>query len=182
MAVAFCRTMPTPTRSTGRSHARSTRRQPTLGPAVASQTQSINSRHRFLAQPVTAQPIEPILVPKLRIQFADFPWLHQSKARGCSPWRPAADMGTAWREHYERLARSFKCRQSCTGHHKKCGALRALAISLSPAKPIPGIQPLTKKRELFPGLPPTNPRSFALPHWAAAVTLRLHLRVQVREY
>ena len=84
--------------------------------------------------------------------------------RGCSPWRPAADMGTAWREHYERLARTFKCRQSCTGHHKKCGALRALAISLSPAKPIPGIQPLTKKRELFPGLPPTNPRSFALPH------------------
>jgi hypothetical protein len=56
-----------------RSHARSTRRQPTLGPAVASQTQSISSRHRFLAQPVTAQPIEPILVPKLRIQFADFP-------------------------------------------------------------------------------------------------------------
>ena len=35
-------------------------------------------------------------------------------------------MGTAWREHYERLARIFKCRQSCTGHHKKCGALRAL--------------------------------------------------------
>ena len=48
-----------------RSHARSTRRQPTLGPTVASQTQSISSRHRFLAQPVTAQPIEPILVPEV---------------------------------------------------------------------------------------------------------------------
>jgi len=35
-------------------------------------------------------------------------------------------MGTAWREHYERLAWTFKCRQSCIGHHKKCGALRAL--------------------------------------------------------
>ena len=34
-------------------------------------------------------------------------------------------MGTAWREHYERLTWTFKCRQSCTGHHKKCGALRA---------------------------------------------------------
>lgn len=63
-----------------------------------------------------------------------------------------------------RLARTFKCRQSCTGHHKKCDALRELAISLSPAKPIPGSQPLTKKRELFPGLLPTNSRSFALPH------------------
>ena len=26
----------------------------------------------------TAQPLEPILVPKLRIQFADFPYLHCS--------------------------------------------------------------------------------------------------------
>ena len=38
--------------------------------------------------------------------------------------------------------------------------------TLSPAKPIPGCPPLTKKRELFPGLPPTSPSSFALPHWA----------------
>ena len=38
-------------------------------------------------------------------------------------------------------------------------------ISLSPGKPIPGIPSFTKKRELFPGLPPTSPSSFALPHW-----------------
>ena len=37
--------------------------------------------------------------------------------------------------------------------------------SLSPAKPIPGCPSLTKKRELFPGLSPTSPSSFALPHW-----------------
>ena len=37
--------------------------------------------------------------------------------------------------------------------------------TLSPAKPIPGCPSLTKKRELFPGLPPTSPGSFALPHW-----------------
>ena len=36
--------------------------------------------------------------------------------------------------------------------------------SLSPGKPIPGMGFLTKKRELFPGLPPTSPTSFALPH------------------
>ena len=37
--------------------------------------------------------------------------------------------------------------------------------SLSPDKPIPGSPSLTKKRELFPGLPPTSPGSVALPHW-----------------
>jgi len=36
--------------------------------------------------------------------------------------------------------------------------------SLSPAQPIPGSPSLTKKRELFPGLPPTSPGAFALPH------------------
>jgi hypothetical protein len=53
-------------------------------------------------------------------------------------------------------------------------------LSLSPGKPIPGSWLLTKKRELFPGLPPTSPTSFALPHLAP--TGRTNLRVQVREY
>ena len=35
---------------------------------------------------------------------------------------------------------------------------------LSPGEPIPGCPPLTKKRELFPGPPPTSPSSFASPH------------------
>ena len=38
--------------------------------------------------------------------------------------------------------------------------------SLSPDKPIPGSPSLTKKRELFPGLPPTSPSLVALPHMA----------------
>ena len=37
-------------------------------------------------------------------------------------------------------------------------------MALSPDKPIPGRASLTKKRELFPGLAPTSPGSFALPH------------------
>ncbi len=37
---------------------------------------------------------EPILVPKLRIRFADFPYLHWTRPRGCSPWRPDAVFGT----------------------------------------------------------------------------------------
>jgi hypothetical protein len=36
--------------------------------------------------------------------------------------------------------------------------------SISPVKPIPWTQYLTKKRQLFPGLSPTSQRSIALPH------------------
>ena len=36
--------------------------------------------------------------------------------------------------------------------------------TLSPDNPIPGCASLTKKRELFPGLRPTSPGSFASPH------------------
>ena len=38
--------------------------------------------------------------------------------------------------------------------------------SLSPGEPIPGSPSLTKKRELFPGLAPASPSSFASPHLA----------------
>lgn len=58
--------------------------------------------------------------------------------------------------------RIFKGRRECTWHHKNRSALR---------KPNPylvtitfqGIRFLTKKRELFQGLPPTSPSLFALP-------------------
>jgi len=53
---------------------------------------------------------EPILVPRLRIRFADFPYLHWPTTRGCSPWRPAAVMGTAACETNLR-ARIFKGRR-----------------------------------------------------------------------
>ena len=60
--------------------------------------------------------------------------------------------------------------------------------SLSPRKAIPGSLVLTKKRELFPGLPPTSPSSLALPHSTRALPprgeseARPFLRVRVREY
>lgn len=51
--------------------------------------------------------------------------------------------------------------------------------SISPVKPIPWTWPLTKKRQLSPGLSETSPDWFALPHW---LQLRSYLRYQVREY
>ena len=58
--------------------------------------------------------------------------------------------------------------QGPTGAHRTPQEPRCFTgpLSLSPGKPIPGMWLLTKKRELFPGLPPTSPTSFALPHVA----------------
>ncbi|CAN7110962.1 unnamed protein product [Brassica rapa subsp. narinosa] len=44
--------------------------------------------------------------------------------RGCSPWRPDADMSTTGRERHSVL-RIFKGRRECTSHHATCGALPA---------------------------------------------------------
>ncbi|CAL8989122.1 unnamed protein product, partial [Prunus brigantina] len=51
--------------------------------------QSTDSR-RVRDRDPRAQPSQPILFPRLRIHFADFPCLHCSIDRGCSPWRPDA--------------------------------------------------------------------------------------------
>ena len=84
--------------------------------------------------------------------------------RGCAPRRPAADMGTAWHE----INTSPWGFQGPTRAHRTPQEPRCFTEpwSLSPGKPIPGRGFLTKKRELFPGLPPTSPTSFALPHVA----------------
>ncbi|CAN6465550.1 unnamed protein product [Victoria cruziana] len=71
-----------------------------------------------------AQPSEPILFPKLRIRFADFPCLHCSIGQSCSPWRPDAVMSTIGRGRHSVL-RIFKGRRGHIGHHATCGALPA---------------------------------------------------------
>lgn len=53
---------------------------------------------------------EPILVPKLRIHLADFPYLHSARPRGCSPWRPDAEFGTHRHGSLAPFARVFMVR------------------------------------------------------------------------
>ena len=94
--------------TTGPHSCTSPREGPGDGPS--STAPHANARHG-LTQPLPipgplrdaarpTQPLEPILFPKLRIRFADFPYLHCSTTRGCSPWRPAADIGTVWHENH----------------------------------------------------------------------------------
>jgi len=55
------------------------------------------------------QPSEPILFPKLRIYFADFPYPPCSiGTRGWSPWRPDAVISTTWPLSWKRGRRSGK--------------------------------------------------------------------------
>lgn len=45
---------------------------------IASPRPGTSARTRFPTKPDTPRSSEPILIPKLRIQFADFPYLHYS--------------------------------------------------------------------------------------------------------
>ena len=74
--------------------------------------------------------------------------------------------------------------QGPTGVHRTPREARCFTAttSLSPVEPIPGSPCLTKKRELFPGLPPASPGSFALPHQTPTAREGANLRVRVREY
>ena len=84
--------------------------------------------------------------------------------RGCAPRRPAADIGTARHEiHITPWGFQGPVEARRTPQEPRCFTEPR---SLSPGKPIPGMGLLTKKRKLFPGLPPTSPTSFALPHMA----------------
>ena len=86
--------------------------------------------------------------------------------RGCSPWRPDAVMSTTGRERYP-LLRIFKGRLGRTGHRETCGALPVAGPYLRVNR-FQGWRTVKKKRELFPGPPPTSLDSHALPPAAAS--------------
>jgi hypothetical protein len=81
--------------------------------------------------------------------------------RGCSPWRPAAVMGTTWREN-KNPSRRFS--RSVWDSPDAVEAPRhATLATLAPDKPISGFPRVKKKRELFPGHHPVCRRSLTLP-------------------
>jgi hypothetical protein len=77
------------------------------------------------------------------------------------------DLLRIWVRSGTRITPSPQVFQGPTGVHRTPREARCFTgtASLSPGKPIPGSPSLTKKRELFPGLPPASPGSFTLPYW-----------------
>lgn len=62
-------------RTTERASAISRTRRPAAATVHLAQARHV-SQTRFPTKPDTPRSSEPILIPKLRIQFADFPYLH----------------------------------------------------------------------------------------------------------
>ena len=94
-------------------------------------------------------PSEPILIPKLRIEFADFPDNYIILgSRGCSPWRPDADIGTGViQANWLPLpSRAFPGLLQCSG---RCGraALSGVPTPLSALCASRGEHPRNEKRE-----------------------------------
>ena len=90
------------------------------------------------------QPSEPILVPKLRIQFADFPYLHCSIGQRLFTLETCCGYGYELARKLHRLPRIFKGQRERTGHHKSRGALRDLGPYLR-ANRFQGRRPLPRK-------------------------------------
>ena len=69
--------------------------------------------------------------------------------RGCSPWRPAAVMGTAGCQ-CNPLPRIFTGPRECTGRRQRCDAWPGGA-TLSRGNPLPGCTACRKEKRTLPG-------------------------------
>ena len=82
--------------------------------------------------------------------------------RGCSPWRPAADMGTSWRESAV-ISLGFSRSHRPLVVLARTARIFAKTKTRSPCERIPGPRRLMQKRQLFPELRWASPSRVALP-------------------
>ncbi|KAL3192713.1 hypothetical protein MRX96_058767 [Rhipicephalus microplus] len=85
--------------------------------------------------------------------------------RGCSPWRPAADVGMVWHENHTPSLGFSRADRSAPDSARAALLYRSHRPYLG-VNPFQGLDLLTEKRKLFPGLPSASPSWFVLPHWA----------------
>ncbi len=78
----------------------------------------------FLHKAQTSQPSEPILIPKLRIKFADFPYLHYSIDQRLLTLETCCGYGYELVRVRRNLPGIFKVPPGARGCHKSCGTLR----------------------------------------------------------
>ena len=98
--------------------------------------------------------------------------------RGCSPWRPAADMGTSWRDSAV-ISLGFSRSHRPLVDAARTAALFAKTKTRSPCERIPGPRRLMQKRQLFPELRWASPSRFALPR---RIRVPKRFRDRVLEY
>jgi len=139
------------------------------------QVHRASPRRKHPAAPAT-QPLEPILFPKLRIYFADFPYLHYSKTRVFETWRPDAVMSTACGEN-DCMIRIFTNRPWGTEQGQKSGACSCCAADMSLSVKefhSPLYEPIKKKRKLLSGSGPASSDAVALPRSARCDPRSIH--------
>lgn len=127
---------------------------------------------------------EPILFPKLRIDFADFPCLHCSiSARGYSPRRPDAVDRYALARDSSALARIFKGRPEGTGRRPARTSLFGRAAHRFSARRDSAVDVLlaTLPRKESSSRAPrsSSPGVFALPPGPAVGSRRVHGQISV---
>ena len=97
-----------------------------------------------------AQSSEPILFPKLRIQFADFPYLHCSIDQRLFTSETCCGYGYGPARNSHRLRGVFKGRRERTGHRKSRGALRSHCPYLRASR-FQGVDTLQRKENSSQG-------------------------------
>lgn len=96
--------------------------------------------------------------------------------RGCSPWRPAADMGTSWSESAV-ISLGFSRPHRPLVDAARTAALFAKTKTHSPFERIPGPLWLMQKRQLSPELRWVSPSRVALPRQYTRYPKRFHVQV-----
>ena len=102
---------------------------------------------RFLHKARPPQPSEPILIPKLRIQFADFPYLHYSVDQRLLTLETCCGYGYELARRRRNLPRIFKVPPGTRGCRENCGTLRQEIIPkpILPARGFQGLGGLCRK-------------------------------------
>ena len=126
---------------------------------------------RFLRKARPPRPSEPILIPKLRIQFADFPYLHYSIDQRLLTLETCCGYGYELVRVRRNPTEVFKVPPAARGCSKKCYTLRQKTKTHSPFKRIPGPRRLMQKRQLFPEFRWASLGLFVLPRLTRSKTV-----------
>ena len=100
---------------------------------------------RFQHKAQTPRPSEPILIPKLRIQFADFPYLHYSIDQRLLTLETCCGYGYEMVGKRRNPTEIFKIPSTTRGCNKKCYTLRQKPKPILSSKEFQGLGGLCRK-------------------------------------